>query len=51
MTEKLFWQRISILWKMMNSIEDDFVYKAMWEDKLKELMKKGYVDDRILQGL
>jgi len=51
MTEKLFWQRVSILWKMMNSIEDDLVYKAMWEDKLKELMKKGFVDDRILQEL
>ena len=40
MTEELFWQRVSNLWKIMNSIEDDLVYKAMWEDKLKELMKK-----------
>ena len=41
MIEELFWQRVSNLWKIMNSIEDDLVYKAMWEDKLKELMKKG----------
>ena len=40
MTEKLFWQRVSYLWKMIHSIEDDLVYKVMWEDKLKELMKK-----------
>ena len=40
MTEELFWQRVSYLWKIMNSIEDDLVYKVMWEDKLKELMKK-----------
>ena len=40
MTEELFWQRVSNLWKMIHSIEDDLVYKAMWEDKLKELMKK-----------
>tara|TARA_R100001594_G_scaffold133725_1_gene174573 strand:+ start:1414 stop:1548 length:135 start_codon:yes stop_codon:yes gene_type:complete len=42
MTEELFWQRVSYLWKIMNSITDDLVYKAMWEDKLKELMKKGF---------
>ena len=41
MTEELFWQRVSYLWKMIHSIEDDFVYKVMWEEKLKELMKKG----------
>ena len=41
MTEELFWQRVSNLWKMIHSIEDDLVYKVMWEDKLKELMKKG----------
>ena len=40
MTEELFWQRVSNLWKMIHSIEDDLVYKVMWEDKLKELMKK-----------
>ena len=40
MTEELFWQRVSYLWKMIHSIEDDLVYKVMWEDKLKELMKK-----------
>ena len=40
MTEELFWQRVSSLWKIMNSITDDLVYKAMWEEKLKELMKK-----------
>ena len=40
MTEELFWQRASNLWKMIHSIEDDLVYKIMWEDKLKELMKK-----------
>ena len=40
MTEELFWQRVHNLWKMIHSIEDDLVYKVMWEDKLKELMKK-----------
>ena len=40
MTEELFWQRAANLWKMIHSIEDDLVYKVMWEDKLKELMKK-----------
>ena len=42
MTEKLFWRRVANLWKIMNSITDDLVYKAMWEDKLKELMQKGF---------
>ena len=42
MTEELFWQRVSNLWRIMNSITDDLVYKAMWEEKLKELMKKGF---------
>ena len=40
MTEELFWQRVSYLWKMIQSIEDDLMYKVIWEDKLKELMKK-----------
>ena len=40
MNEKLFWKRVTSLWKIMNSITDDLVYKAMWEEKLKELMKK-----------
>ena len=40
MTEELFWKHVSNLWKIINSIEDDLVYKVMWEDKLKELMKK-----------
>ncbi len=40
MIEELFWQRATNLWKMIHSIEDDLVYKVMWEDKLKELMKK-----------
>ena len=41
MTEELFWKRVTSLWNIMNSITDDLVYKAMWEEKLKELMKKG----------
>ena len=40
MNEELFWKRAINLWRIMNSITDDLVYKAMWEDKLKELMKK-----------
>jgi len=40
MTEELFWQRVTNLWTIYHSITDDLVYKAMWEDKLKELMKK-----------
>ena len=47
MTEELFWKRVSYLWKIMNSITDDLVYKAMWEDKLKELMKKGFTNEHI----
>ena len=47
MTEELFWQRASNLWKMIHSIEDDLVYKIMWEDKLKELMKKGFTNEHI----
>jgi hypothetical protein len=47
MTEELFWQRVSSLWKMIHSIEDDLVYKAMWEEKLKELMKKGFTNEHI----
>ena len=42
MNEELFWKRAKNLWRIMNSITDDLVYKAMWEDKLKELMKKGF---------
>ena len=42
MTEELFWKRATNLWKIMNSITDDLVYKAMWERKLKELMQKGF---------
>ena len=40
MTEELFWRRVTNLWKMIHSIEDDLVYKVMLEEKLKELMKK-----------
>ena len=47
MTEELFWRRVTNLWKIMNSIEDDLVYKVMWEDKLKELMKKGFTNEHI----
>jgi len=42
MNEELFWKRATNLWRIMNSITDDLVYKAMWEEKLKELMKKGF---------
>ena len=42
MNEELFWQRVTNLWIIYHSITDDLVYKAMWEDKLKELMKKGF---------
>jgi len=42
MNEELFWKRAINLWRIMNSITDDLVYKAMWEEKLKELMKKGF---------
>ena len=40
MNEELFWKRATNLWRIMNSITDDLVYRAMWEEKLKELMKK-----------
>ena len=40
MTEELFCKRVSNLWKIIHSIENDLVYTVMWEDKLKELMKK-----------
>ena len=42
MNEELFWKRVTSLWKIMNSITADLVYKAVWEEKLKELMKKGF---------
>ena len=47
MTEKLFWKRATNLWKMIHSIEDDLVYRVMWEEKLKELMKKGVTNEHI----
>ena len=42
MNEELFWKRATNLWRIMNSITDDLVYKAMWEEKLKELMKEEF---------
>ena len=52
MTEELFWQRVSNLWKMIHSIKDDLVYKVMWEDKLKELMKNyEFWKTRLLQSI
>ena len=47
MTEELFWQRVTNLWTIYHSIEDDLVYKIMWEEKLKELMKKGFTNEHI----
>ena len=47
MTEELFWKRATNLCKRVHSIEDDLVYKVMWEDKLKELMKKGFTNEHI----
>ena len=47
MTEELFWKRSTNLWKMIHSIEDDLVYRVMWEEKLKELMKKGVTNEHI----
>ena len=47
MTEELFWQRVTNLLTIYHSIEDDLVYKIMWEEKLKELMKKGFTNEHI----
>ena len=47
MNEELFWKRATNLWRIMNSITDDLVYKAMWERKLKELMQKGITNEHI----
>ena len=46
MNEELFWKRATNLWRIMNSITDDLVYRAMWEEKLKELMKKGIKNEK-----
>ena len=40
MTEELFNRRVENLLKIYHSITDDLVYKTMWQDKLKELMKR-----------
>ena len=40
--EELYWNRVNWLWMMYNSIDDDLVYKAMWERKLKELLLRGF---------
>lgn len=40
--EDLYWNRVNWLWMMYNSIDDDLVYKAMWERKLKELLLRGF---------
>ena len=40
MTEELFWRRAKNLHNIINAIKDDIVYKTMWQDKLKELMKR-----------
>ena len=40
MTEKLFWHRVTNLHNIINEIQDDMVYRAMWERKLKELMQR-----------
>tara|TARA_R100001377_G_scaffold49460_1_gene28678 strand:+ start:223 stop:360 length:138 start_codon:yes stop_codon:yes gene_type:complete len=40
MTEELFWRRAKNLYNIINAIKNDIVYKTMWEDKLKELMKR-----------
>ena len=40
--EDLYWNRVNWLWIMYNSIDDDLVYKAMWESKLKELLLRGF---------
>ena len=40
MNEKLFWRRVNNLIKIINAIQDDIVYRTMWENKLKELMQR-----------
>jgi len=40
MTEELFWHRAKNLYNIINAIKNDIVYKTMWQDKLKELMKR-----------
>ena len=40
MTEELFWRRVDNLLDIINAIQDDMVYRAMWERKLKELMQR-----------
>ena len=40
MTEELFWRRAKNLYNIINAIKNDIVYKTMWQDKLKELMKR-----------
>ena len=40
MTEELFWRRVSNLLNIINAIQDDIVYRTMWENKLKELMQR-----------
>ena len=44
--EELYWWRVQRLFTMYNSITDDLVYKAMWERKLTELMRKREEDDK-----
>jgi hypothetical protein len=36
---KLFWRRVNNLWKQIEKTSD-VLWKAMWKDKLIELMKK-----------
>ena len=40
--EDLYWWRVQRLFTMYNSIDNDLVYKAMWERKLKELLLRGF---------
>ena len=40
--EELYWNRVNWLWMMYNSIDNDLVYKSMWERKLKELLLRGF---------
>ena len=40
MNEKLFWQRVDNLLNIIDAIQDDIVYRAMWKNKLKELMHR-----------
>jgi len=43
--EELYWNRVNWLWMMYNSIDNDLVYKAMWERKLKELLLLNRLED------